>query len=204
MGYVYLEPPKKYILTSEEIIDHLRKKVKVSDADAALFLKYAGEPQYFKKNEYLVKEHDEQIYFYLINEGCLMSYFLDNDNNKHVMQFGREMWWTGDLEAFFKGEPNQYNIKAMVASKVYCFSYENLEQLLLEAPCFERYFRILFQNALVSGQKRIIRNIANTAEERYIAFKETFPKLELIVPQKYIASFLGITPEFLSKIRKRI
>ena len=191
-------------MTRQEIIENLREKVNITDTDAKLFFEYAGEEVSFKKNQYLAKEDGSEVYFYLISEGCLMSYFVDADNNKHVMQFGREMWWTGDLEAFFKGQRNQYNIKAMVPSIVYRFTQENLENLLKEAPCFERYFRILFQNALVSGQKRLIRNISNTAEERYKSFVRTFPKLELVVPQKYIASFLGITPEFLSKLKRRI
>jgi CRP-like cAMP-binding protein len=80
---------------------------------------------------------------------------------------------------------------------------EKFDQLCREAPAFERYFRILFQKSLVSHQKRIIRNISNTAEEKYEQFLKSHPGLELTVPQKHIASYLGITPEFLSKIRKK-
>jgi len=132
-----------------------------------------------------------------------MTFYSDKDCDPHVMQFGREMWWTGDLQAFVENTPSLYSIKALVDSEVAMLEKEKFDQLCREAPAFERYFRILFQKSLVSHQKRIIRNISNTAEEKYEQFLKSHPGLELTVPQKHIASYLGITPEFLSKIRKK-
>ena len=132
-----------------------------------------------------------------------MTYYEDKNADPHVLQFAQKLWWTGDLEAFRSLGPSFYSIKAITNSSIMAISYPEFEELCLSYPVFERFFRIIFQNSLVSHQKRIMRNISSTAEERYEAFIKNYPRLELTVPQKYIASYLGITPEFLSKLRSR-
>ena len=139
----------------------------------------------------------------LILSGCLMTYYEDASADPHVLQFGQKYWWTGDLEAFTNGGGSFYSIKAILPSEVLQLSNEAFIGLCAAHPVYERFFRIIFQNSLISHQKRIMRNISSTAEERYDAFVHTFPKMELTVPQKYIASYLGITPEFLSKMRSK-
>ncbi|MEX2477780.1 MAG: Crp/Fnr family transcriptional regulator [Gracilimonas sp.] len=186
-----------------EIVHNLRKYVALSDEQISIFFKNA-EMVRLKKNQHLILQGDTESPLALIKSGCLMTYHTDADEHDHVIQFGRDMWWTADLQAFENNTPSQYSIKAMAPSVVYLLSKSTFETILTKASCFERYFRMIFQHSLVSHQKRIIRNISFTAEERYKAFKELYPDLEMIVPQKYIASFLGITPEFLSKTRKRL
>ena len=132
-----------------------------------------------------------------------MTYYEDANADPHVLQFGQKNWWTGDLEAFTNGGESFYTIKAILPSEVLELSYDSFVGLCAAHPVFDRFFRIIFQNSLISHQKRIMRNISSSAEERYDAFTDNFPKLELTVPQKYIASYLGITPEFLSKMRSR-
>lgn len=187
----------------EEISAKLREKTGMSEEEVEVFFDLA---QYSKvgKNSYVERQGDSKVHFVLIKSGCLMTYHTDRDADIHVLQFGREMWWTGDLQAYFTHSPSIYSIKAVMDSEVYMLSQNDFDLLLQKSPSFERYYRILFQNALVSHQKRIMRNISFTAEERYKAFRETFPGLELVVPQKYIASYLGISPEFLSKMKKRL
>ncbi|MEX2395752.1 MAG: Crp/Fnr family transcriptional regulator, partial [Balneolales bacterium] len=111
-------------------------------------------------------------------------------------------WWTADLDSLFRGIPAEYNIRAMGDSTVYQLSKDVWMKLNNELPQFERYFRIIFQNALVAHQKRIIQNISDTADQRYLKFQKAYPEVIRSVPLKYVASYLGITPEFLSKIRR--
>lgn len=186
-----------------EIVQNFRKYVSLSDEDTSTFFDNAEKVK-LKKNEHLILQGNDNTPLALIKTGCLMTYFTDEKENDHVIQFGRDMWWTTDLESFENNIPSEYSIKAMAPSEVYVFSKSAFETTLRQATAFERYFRIIFQKSLVSHQRRIIRNISYTAEEKYKAFKELYPNLEMIVPQKYIASYLGITPEFLSKTRKQL
>lgn len=186
-----------------EIVQNLKKYVDLTDDQIAQFFNRV-EKRSLKKNEMLFSQGDENCPLTLIKSGCLMTYHTDEKNTDHVIQFGVDMWWTGDLHAFQNEGPSEYSVKAMTESKVYTLDHSAFEKLLQEAICFERYFRIIFQNSLVAHQRRIIRNISFTAEKKYKAFTEAYPQLELIVPQKTIASYLGITPEFLSKIRRRL
>jgi CRP-like cAMP-binding protein len=190
-------------MTEEEVRSALRSYVDISDTDLDYFFK-KSQFKKVRKNQLITSKGDEELYFILIRSGCLMTYYEDKSNKKHVIQFGTEMWWTGDLESFTKGESSRYSIKAVVDSEVYLISRDLYDRMLIDIPAFDRYFRIIFQNALISHQRRIIRNISYTAEEKYQEFVKYYPKIEMIVPQKYIASYLGITPEFLSKIRSKL
>jgi CRP-like cAMP-binding protein len=136
--------------------------------------------------------------------GCLMAYYTDSDGVERVLQFATASWWTGDLHSCTKLEPSIYSTRALVDSEVLLLRWDGLNTLLERVPKFEKYFRILFQNSLVSHQQRIMQTLSFTAEQRYEAFRDKYPTLEQFVPQKYIASYLGVTPEFLSKIRRRL
>jgi CRP-like cAMP-binding protein len=141
--------------------------------------------------------------FIFVNSGCLMSYYTDADGTDHVLQFAVTGWWTGDLHSFTKGEPSLYSTRALTDSEVFYLPKDDMETLLEKFPKLERYFRILFQNSIVSHQHRLIQNLSVTADQRYENFSKRYPTLEQYVPLKYIASYLGITPEFLSKIRRK-
>ncbi|GAA5038816.1 cAMP-binding protein [Marivirga lumbricoides] len=190
-------------MTQKEIIEALRRKIDFTKEEIDIFFDKI-EHQSYAKNAYLTKPGDLNPPFMLIKSGCLMTYFKDLNDHIHAIQFGQEMWWTGDLDAFFNGKPSKYGIKALTDVEVYLFKREIFELINNSSTLFERYFRQLFQNALISHQNRIIRNISFTAEEKYLEFIRLHPRLELIVPQKYIASYMGITPEFLSKLKKQI
>ncbi len=141
--------------------------------------------------------------FIHVNSGCLMTYFTDAEGTDHVIQFALAGWWTGDLHSFTKNEPSIYSTRALTDSEVFYLPKNDMEILLEKFPKLERYFRILFQNSIVSHQYRLIQNLSVTADERYENFSKRYPSLEQYVPLKYIASYLGITPEFLSKIRRK-
>lgn len=141
--------------------------------------------------------------FIYVNSGCLMSYFTDAEGSDHVLQFAVAGWWTGDLHSFTQGTPSVYSTRALADSEVFYLPKDDMETLLEKFPRLERYFRILFQNSIVSHQHRLIQNLSVTADQRYENFSRRYPALEQYVPLKYIASYLGITPEFLSKIRRK-
>lgn len=162
------------------------------------------ESRSIKAGEFLEKAGEQSRYFIFVNMGCLMAYYTDDEGVDRVIQFATASWWTGDLHSFTKCEPSIYSTRALADSEVLMITRPNLDGLLEQVPSLEKYFRILFQNSLVAHQHRIVQTLSATAEERYASFRERYPTLEQYVPQKYIASYLGVTPEFLSKIRKRL
>lgn len=181
----------------------LSRYISLEEGEAEFFLSLL-KPAHVKKRKFLLLSGDACPYFTLVTGGCLMNYYTDDNGFEHVLQFATHMWWTADLESLMKGTPALFSIQALADTEVLMLSRTNLERLYGESPKFERYFRIIFQNALMAHQQRIIQNIAFPAEERYLQFREKYGYLEQVVPQKYIASYLGVTPEFLSKVRKRL
>ena len=141
--------------------------------------------------------------FLYVDSGCLMTFITNKQGNDQVVQFSTSGWWTGDLNSFTRQTPATYSTKALADSEVFLLPKNSLDQLLGRIPKFEKYFRIIFQNSLITHQHRLVMAFSATAEERYQEFEEKYPVLEQFVPLKYIASYLGITPEFLSKIRRR-
>lgn len=186
-----------------KIVNHFNKHVPFSAEQLAVFFDYT-EREVIEKNKYLTKTGNADTSFYLIESGCLVSYVTDEDDQKHVIQFSTDLWWTGDIEAIMKRTPSTWSIKATTRTIVYKLSTDHYEKLVNSHVQFERYFRILFQNSLIYQQKRIIGNISFSAKERYLSFMTQCPKIELKVTQKHIASYLGVTPEFLSKLKKQL
>ncbi len=140
---------------------------------------------------------------YFVDEGCLRVFNRDKEGLEHVVLFCTENWWAADMTSFSGQVPAYYNISALEDTALFYFSYPALEQLYADVPKMERFFRILAQNGFSLYQRRVNSIISRSAEERYLQFQQLYPKLEQRIAQKYIASYLGITPVFLSMIRKR-
>lgn len=157
-----------------------------------------------KQHDHILESGQINKYCIYVQSGCLMMYYTDKSGTDHVLQFPVAGWWTGDLQSFHSAIPSRFSIKALTDCEVLMIAQENFSELLHEVPPLEKYFRIIYQNALVTQQDRLIQNFSATAEERYLAFQKTYPSLEQYVPLKYIASYLGITPEFLSKVRRHL
>jgi CRP-like cAMP-binding protein len=185
------------------IISAIQKHIQLNQTEQGIFLSLL-ESKNVKGGEFVEKAGDPSQYFIFVNTGCLMAYYTDEEGVERVIQFATSSWWTGDLHSFTKAVPSSYSTRALADSEVLLITKPNLDKLLEQVPLLEKYFRILFQNSLVAHQYRIVQTLSATAEERYEAFRERYPSLEQYVPQKYIASYLGVTPEFLSKIRKRL
>jgi len=154
-----------------------------------------------KKKQYLVQEGDIVRYDYFVNKGCLRTYSIDEKGQEHVVQFSIEDWWTGDMYSFLTQTPARYTIDALEDSELLCLERNASEELYVKVPKFEKFFRHLLQNAFISLQERVIANLSQTADERYCTFIGKYPLMEKRLPLKQIASYLGITPESLSRIR---
>jgi CRP-like cAMP-binding protein len=137
-------------------------------------------------------------------KGCLRTYTLDENGVEHIVMFGIEDWWVGDLYSFLTQSPASYFIDALEDTEVLQISKSNLDILYENIPKFERFFRLILQNAFIAQQKRINQNLSFTAEQRYIDFIEKYPQLEQRISQKHISSYLGITPVFLSMLRRKL
>jgi len=154
-----------------------------------------------KKKQYLLQEGDITRHQYFVNKGCLRTYTIDEKGQEHIIQFAIEDWWTGDMYSFLTQTAARYTIDAIEDSELLCLEKNALEELYIKVPKFEKFFRNLLQNAFISLQERITSNLSQPADERYCTFINKYPDMEKRLPLKQIASYLGITPESLSRIR---
>lgn len=155
----------------------------------------------FRKRQYVLQEGDVCTQFNFIVRGCLRSYKIDDKGNIHILQFATENNWINDLGSFHRVKPSALNIDALEDTVVLQISHDDLISLYVNAPKFDRIFRVLIENGFTHLQERLLQNISSSAEERYQSFLELYPHLVNRLSQVQIASFLGVTPEFLSKLR---
>jgi len=157
-------------------------------------------PRLYRKRQYVLQEGDVCSSFNFVVRGCLRMYKIDDKGNTHIIQFATENWWLMDIGSFHGKEPSELNIDAIEDTMVLHISYNDLINLYTKGPKFNLIFRVLIENSFVSLQKRLLKNISSTAEERYLSFMQDYSHLNNRLPQVQIASFIGITPEFLSRL----
>lgn len=187
----------------EVLFRNLDEKIELTEEEK-LLCKTFFTPKKLRKRQYLLQEGDVCRYIAFVEKGMLRSYTIDEKGNEHIMQFAFESWWISDQFSFLTGEPAIYNIDALEDSELLLLSKQAEEQLMQKIPKFERYFRLLLQNSLIATQRRLIGSLSQTAEERYNQLITVCPTIPQRVPQHMMASFLGITPETLSRIRKQM
>jgi CRP-like cAMP-binding protein len=158
----------------------------------------------YRKRQYVLQAGDICRHETFVVSGCLRAYYIDDTGTEHIIMFAVEDWWTSDLLSFLTQTPAKLNIDALEDTEVLQIEHAALETLYTKIPKLERFFRIMMQNAYIAQQQRILFNISKTAKERYLYFIEKYPNLEQRLPQHQIAAYLGITPEFLSQIRKQL
>jgi len=185
------------------ILAAIEKHVPLDDVEKAALLS-SLDSRTLKAGDIVARSGEYNQHFIFVNMGCLMTFFTDSEGVERVLQFATASWWTGDLESFYKHTMSCYTTRALIDSEVFLMTLPAFESLLERVPRLEKYFRILFQNSLVTHGRRITEINSYSAEERYESFRDRYPTLEQFVPQKYIASYLGVTPEFLSKVRRRL
>lgn len=161
-------------------------------------------PKKLRRKQYLLQQDDVCKYTGFVEKGLLRSYAIDDKGAEHIIQFALEGWWISDIYSFLTGEPSSYSIEAFEDSDLLLLTRASNEAMLQAVPKMERYFRLLSQNALVALQRRLVGSLSQTAEEKYSGLVTTYPDIIQRVPQHMIASYLGITPETLSRIRKQM
>ena len=161
-------------------------------------------PKKLRKKQYLLQEGDVSKYVAFVEKGILRQYKVDDKGNEHILQFAFEGWWIADHYSFLTGEPSLYNIDSLEDCELLLLTKQAEEQLLEKLPKFERFFRLLLQNNLIGTLQRLESSLSGTAEEKYNQLIQSCPTLAERIPQHMIASFLGITPETVSRIRKQM
>jgi CRP-like cAMP-binding protein len=157
-----------------------------------------------KRRQFILQEGDICKHNTFVVEGCFRMYTVDDKGKEHNLQFAIENWWIGDIGSFHSEKPSKLYIEALENSIILQCKKEDQLKLFVDYPKFNQIFRVLAENAMVSLQKRILQKISSTAEERYLDFVERYPHFFNRISNVQIASYLGVTPEFLSTIRKKI
>ncbi len=157
----------------------------------------------FRKKQYILQEGDICRHETFIMKGCARMYQVGNDGQEHVTQFGIEGWWVGNLYSLTKETPSVINIDCLEDCEVLQISKTALDKMYAQVPAMERFFRLLIQNAFIAFQHRVLILLAKPAAERYKDFIERYPQIEERIPDHQVASYLGITPQSLSRIRSQ-
>ena len=187
--------------TNENLLfSYIKRHVSLTSEDEA-FIRERVRPRRYLKGQYIVQQGDICHYESFVVSGCLKAFYSDSTGQEHVVMFAVEEWWISDLGSFINQTPADYNIQCLENSELIQFTLSTLEELYQKVPVLERFFRIIIQNAFVAAQKRIVNNHRLSARDRYVRFIEQYPNIVQRVPQYLIASYLGISKEFLSKIR---
>ncbi|TRX59097.1 Crp/Fnr family transcriptional regulator [Fulvivirga sp. M361] len=190
-------------MESKPLLDYIGRYIHLTSDEEALLLENISYRRYLK-GQYITQQGDICKQESFVLSGCLRTFYVDNEGQEHIVMFAVENWWTADLGSFITQTPADYNVQCLENTEVIQFSYNDIEELYIKIPKLERFFRIIIQNAYVASEKRIIQSFSMTAKERYLKFREQYPQIEQRVPQYMIASYLGITKEFLSKIRSQL
>ncbi|MBL0048677.1 MAG: Crp/Fnr family transcriptional regulator [Bacteroidetes bacterium] len=185
------------------LIASIGKHIKLETKEIDLLLSLLKERR-IRKRQYLLQEGDVCKYTAFVNKGCLRSYCVGKNGVEHIFQFAPEGWWTGDIQSFNSQMPSTMNIDALEDSEIFLVSKADMDLFYEKVPKYERFSRIILENAFIAHQERIMQSICFTAAERYDYFCKKYPFLVQRLPQTQIASYLGLTPEFLSKLRRQL
>ena len=185
------------------ILQNIAKHVSLTSEEEALFLSKT-ETKFVKAKTILLSSGEVSKETYFVNSGILRSFNINDNIIEHVLHFACEGWWIGDMYSYISEKPGNLFIEVIEDAEITIISKENHQELYHQIPKLERFFRILAENSLVSHQERLMNNLSLTAEERFEKFCTKYPSLIQKVPQKHIASYIGVTPEFFSKMKSRL
>ena len=187
----------------EVLFENIFKKISLNTDEQEL-LKTFFIPKKLRKKQYLLQEGDVAKYGAFVEKGMLRSYTIDKKGVELIVQFAFEGWWIGDQFSLITGEPSVYNIDALEDSELLLLTKPAEEEMLKQIPKMESFFRLLLQNHMIATQRRLVSSLSNSAEEKYQQLIDGCPTIPQRVPQHMLASYLGITPETLSRLRKQI
>ena len=185
------------------LIQEIKKHIDLTTEDEEL-ITTAFRFKKVRRNQVLVQPPDIAIYEHFVVSGCLVQYYLDDNGIQHTLLFAPEGWWTTDLPSFLTAQEAKYHIEALEDSELLIISKQLLDKLLVKIPSLNNFFRVLYQNAVMAQEERLLNVLSTKVEERYLRFVKKYPQLQNRIPQYLIASYLGVTPEFFSKVKSRI
>ena len=190
-------------MKTKPLIDYFENFLPLNDEEKSVVEETFMERR-VRRRQFILHEGDVCTLNTFVVEGCFRMYMVDEKGKEHNLQFAIENWWIGDIGSFHSEEPSKLYIEALENSVILQIKKEDQLRLFVDYPKFNHIFRVFTENALVSAQRRILQNISSTAEERYLDFAQRYPHLFNRISNVQIASYIGVTPEFLSKIRKEI
>ncbi len=185
------------------ILENIGKLVCLTEAEQSLILSKIEIRQY-KAKTLILRAGEVCTHSYFVESGLLRSFTINDHIVEHVMSFACAGWWIGDMYSLLSQQPGTLFIEVMEDAEVVLLSKENQEFLYAALPKLERFFRILTENSLVANQERLMDNLSLTAEERFEKFCKRYPSLIQQIAQKQIASYIGVTPEFFSKMKSKM
>jgi CRP-like cAMP-binding protein len=179
--------------------NHISLHIQLTEEEQS-FLQSVLHAKKIKKKHFLLQEGEVNNYVTFVTAGILRIYSIDKNGFEHILQFAPPGWWIGDMKSMLTLQPATLNIDALEDSEVLWISKDDLNKLYTTVPKFERFFRILAENSIAAHQQRLVNNLSLSAAERYNNFCRLYPSLIQSLPQKQVASYIGVTPEFLSKM----
>lgn len=186
----------------EVLIAHIAKNIALSRTEVEEVCTYFH-PKSIRKKTFLLRQGEVCKFEGFVVAGCFRIFIIDKKGNENTLYFATKDWWLMDIDSFMNRKPSDLNIQALEDSEILLISRADKLTLYESVPAVEKLFRIMSQKAIVAWQRRLIRNHSQTAKERYRYFMQTYPDIATKLTDKQIASYLGITHEFLSKIKKR-
>jgi len=185
------------------LFEHIEEKVHLNEKDKGLVMNFFKSKK-LRKRQYLLQEGDMCKYISFVAQGLMKSYTVDEKGNEHINLFAWEGWWISDFASFIFGNEAKLNIDTIEDTTLLLLSRENYEKMLKDVPVMDRYFRILYQNSLATKDSRLISANTHNAGEKYAMFLDSYPSISQRLPQNLIASYLGLSPETISRIKRRL
>lgn len=184
------------------ILKNISKHITLTKAEKDYFVSLLDSKK-IKAKHFLLKAGEICKESAFVTEGCLRGYSVDKEGVEHILSFAPKDWWMGDMYSMLSQKPGNLNIEALVDTEVIVLSKKKQDALYEKVPKFERFFRIIVEKSLVAFQQRLMDNLSLTAQERYLKFCTTYPAIINTIPQKQVAAYIGVTPEFLSKLKAK-
>ncbi len=190
-------------MPNKALILHLEGFIPLSFEERQLIEARFFEKTVKRKEKILFAGEVCKVYTFVV-KGCFRMYGVDDKGFEHNIQFAAENDWIADISSFYTEKTSQLNIEALEASEILQIAQQDLFFLFSEVTKLNRIFKVMIEQKYIELQNRVLQNFSSTAEQRYLDFLEHYPHLSNRLPNTQIASYLGITPEFLSKVRKNI